>query len=272
MKITSYHVRDFNPPEVPVVVSIPHCGVYVPDTISADFASDYIRRLPMTDWYLHHLYDFLPALGITTIYGTYSRFVADLNRAPDDKQLYPGRFETGMVALKTFWGEDVYHTPPSKEEVERRRLLVHAPYHARLMELLQSKITRFSGVVLIDAHSVASRSNLLHGDLQHDVYLGDRDGKTNSGWLTRAAEQGFRAAGLKVVRNKPYKGGYITEHYGQIDQVAALQIEMRWGLYLDENHPDQALKYSGFNPFKKTLHDVFEQLLLETRQRKYGIK
>lgn len=272
MKITSYHVRDFNPPEVPVVVSIPHCGIYVPDAISADFASDYIRRLPMTDWYLHHLYDFLPSLGITTIYGTYSRFVADLNRAPDDKQLYPGRFETRMVALKTFWGEDIYHTPPSSEEVERRRLLVHTPYHARLTELLQSKITRFGGVVLIDAHSVASRANLLHGELQHDVYLGDRDGKANSGWLTRVVEKSFRMAGLKVVRNNPYKGGYITEHYGLMDQVAALQIEMRWGLYLDENHPDQALKHPGFAPFKNTLRDVFGLLLGEVREHKYDFK
>ena len=255
-----------------MLVSIPHCGIYIPEAISADFATDYIRRQPMADWYLHHLYDFLPSLGITTIYGTYSRFVADLNRPPDGKQLYPGRFETGMVALKTFWGEDIYHTPPSQEEVERRRLLVHAPYHARLMELLQSKITRFGGVVLIDVHSVASRANLLHGALQHDVYLGDRDGKTNSGWLTRTVEQGFRGAGLRVVRNNPYKGGYITQYYGEIDQVAALQIEMRWGLYLDENHPDQALGYPSFNPFKKILRDVFELMLGEVRQHKTGMK
>src|SRR5215469_2564241 len=258
MQISPFHVRDFNPPEMPIVVSIPHCGIYVPEAISADFASDAIRRLPMTDWYLHHLYDFLPSLGVTTIYATYSRFVADLNRPPDDKPLYPGRFETGFVALKTFWGDDIYRTAPTREEVEHRRLLVHAPYHARLLELLQSKITRFGSVVLIDAHSVASRANLLHGELQHDVYLGDRDGTTNSGWLTENVEMSFRNAGLKAVRNHPYKGGYITQHYGELDQVAALQIEMRWGLYMDENQPDKALQHSGFLPFKRTLRDVFE--------------
>lgn len=249
-----------------MVVSIPHTGIYVPDTIAADFASDAIRRLPMTDWYLHHLYDFLPALGVTTIYGTYSRFVADLNRPPDDKPLYPGRFETGIVAQKTFWGEDIYKTPPSPEEVDRRREMVHAPYHARLRELLESRITRFGGVVLIDAHSVASRANKLHGELKDDIYLGDRDGKSNSGWLTETAEKAFRVENLKVVRNNPYKGGYITEHYGALPRVAALQIEMRWGLYLDEQHPDAPPTHARFSAFKKTLRGVFGVLMAEVKR------
>ena len=268
MKISSFHIRDASTKEVPVVVSIPHTGIYVPESIRAEFASSHIRSLPMTDWYLHHLYDFLPAMGVTTIYGTYSRFVADINRPPDDKPLYPGRYETGFVALKTFWGEDIYAHPPGPDEIRQRRELVHAPYHARLLELLQSRITRFGGVVLIDAHSVASRANLLHGPLTDDVYLGDRDGKTNSGWLTNNIEHGFRAAGLSVVRNNPYKGGYITDHYGSLPRVAALQVEMRWGLYLDEAHPEKTPTHARFNAFKSLLSDVFTGLLAEVNKRR----
>lgn len=272
MKIASFHVRDASSTEVPIVVSIPHTGIYVPDAIRSEFASSYIRSLPMTDWYLHHLYDFLPAMGITTIYGTYSRFVADINRPPDDKPLYPGRYETGFVALKTFWGEDIYHQPPGQEEVKRRRDLVHAPYHARLLELLQSRITRFGGVVLIDAHSVATRANLLHDKLQDDIYLGDRDGQTNSGWLTSKVEEGFRHAGLKVARNNPYKGGYITAHYGAMPRVAAVQVEMRWGLYLDEQHPDRTPTHAKFGAFKAVLSDVFTGLIGEVHRRGRIIK
>jgi N-formylglutamate amidohydrolase len=267
MKITPYHIREPSAPELPLVVSIPHCGIYVPEAIAADFASGHIRSLPMTDWYLHHLYDFLPALGVTTIFANYSRFVADLNRPPDDAPLYPGRFETGCVPLKTFWGEDIYRTPPTGEEIATRRELVHAPYHARLLELLQSRITRFGGVVLMDAHSVVSRANLLHGELQDDIYLGDRDGTSNPGWLTDAAERGFRGMGLKVVRNKPYKGGYITEHYGRLPRVAALQIEMCWRLYMDEQHPEQALNHPNFTRFKRLLKDVLTDLVMEARKQ-----
>ncbi len=38
-----------------------------------------------------------------------------------------------------------------------------------------------------------------------------------------------------VVRNKPYAGGYITEHYGNPSAgLHAVQIEINRGLYMDE--------------------------------------
>ncbi|MGH8373424.1 MAG: N-formylglutamate amidohydrolase [Gammaproteobacteria bacterium] len=256
MKIKPYELREPVADETPVVVSIPHTGVYLPEAIAADFASDYIRSLPMTDWHLHELYDFLPALGVTTIFATYSRFIADLNRPPDNTPLYPGRFETGFVALKTFWDEEIYRTPPSEEEIARRRELVHAPYHSKLHELLQAKIAKFGHAVLIDAHSVASRANQVHPALTDDIYLGDRDGTSNSGWLTQTVEQAFLGQALKVVRNNPYKGGYITQHYGGMEKIEALQIEMRWGLYMDEQDPPGALQHPNFNKMKAGLQDV----------------
>jgi len=268
MKIAPFEVRMPSAREVPLLVSIPHTGVHVPEAIAADFASDYIRNLPMTDWHLHDLYDFLPSLGITTLYATYSRFVADLNRPPDDTPLYPGRFETGFVALKTFWGDDIYHIPPHAEEIARRRELVHAPYHAKLLELLQAKIARFGAVVLVDAHSVASRANKLHGELKDDIYLGDRDGRSNSGWLTTRVEGSFRQAGFMVVRNDPYKGGYITDHYGKLPEVAALQLEMAWRLYMDEADPANGPAHPNFARFKKVLKGVFSTLVDEIKHRK----
>lgn len=268
MDISPFAVREPAAAELPLLVSIPHTGTHVPEAIAADFASDYIRSLPMTDWHLHELYDFLPALGATTIYATYSRFVADLNRPPDDTPLYPGRFETGFVASKTFWGEDIYHTPPHAEEIARRLERVHAPYHRRLKELLQSKIARFGAVVLIDAHSVASRANRLHGELKDDIYLGDRDGRTNSGWLTSQVEKSFRNAGHKVVRNDPYKGGYITDHYGKLPEVAALQVEMAWRLYLDEADAPHGTTHPNFARFKRVLQGVFGELAESLAHRK----
>lgn len=265
-----YEIRAPAVQETPLLVSIPHTGTYVPPGIEAQFASAYIRGLPMTDWHLHHLYDYLPDLGATTIYATYSRFVADLNRAPDDAPLYPGRFETGFVALKTFWGEEIYRTMPDAREIERRRQLVHAPYHRKLRELLQMKIRKFGRAVLIDAHSVASRANLLHGPLTDDIFLGDRDGRSNSGWLTEVADTAFRAQGFRVARNRPYKGGYITDHYGKQDTVEALQIEMCERVYMDEQDPAGALMYRGFVPAKKQIQSVLQAVSDETLRRSSG--
>ncbi|MGH8292929.1 MAG: N-formylglutamate amidohydrolase [Gammaproteobacteria bacterium] len=265
-----YEIRLPAVEEIPLLVSIPHTGTYVPPEIAAQFASDYIRGLPMTDWHLHHLYDYLPALGATTIYATYSRFVADLNRAPDDAPLYPGRFETGCVALKTFWGEEIYRTPPGRQEIERRRQIVHAPYHARLLELLQMKIRKFGRAVLIDAHSVASRANLLHAALTDDIFLGDRDGRSNSGWLTEVADTAFRAQGLRVARNRPYKGGYITDHYGKPQTVEALQIEMCERVYMDEVDPAGALQHPHFVPAKAQIRCVIQAVCDEAARHRAG--
>ena len=265
-----YEIRAPAAEETPLLVSIPHTGTWVPPEIAAQFASDYIRGLPMTDWHLYHLYDYLPALGATTIYATYSRFVADLNRPPDNTPLYPGRFETGCVALKTFWGEEIYRTAPGPQEIERRRQLVHAPYHAKLLELLQMKIRKFGRAVLVDAHSVPSRANLLHAALTDDIFLGDRDGRSNSGWLTEVADTAFRAQGFRVAHNRPYKGGYTTDHYGKLDAVEALQIEMCERVYMDEADPAGALQHPRFVPAKQQIRRAIQAVCDEAARRQGG--
>lgn len=253
-------------PAVPIVVSIPHTGTYILADIAANLASDAMRELPMTDWHLHHLYDFLPLLGVTTIYATWSRFVADMNRPPVPRELYPGRFETGLVATETFWGDTIWQTPPDAAEIERRRRLVHAPYHAALARLLREARGKFGRVTLIDAHSVASRASKLHAELTDDIYLGDRDGASNSGALTEIVENHFLAAGFKVVRNAPYKGGYITDNYGRWDNVEALQIEMCQRLYMEEDDPQGALRQAKFSRIKAVLFDLFRALCAGQRR------
>ena len=45
----------------------------------------------------------------------------------------------------------------------------------------------------------------------------------------------LRNKGYSVSRNKPYAGGFITEHYGRPSSgLHALQIEINRGLYMDE--------------------------------------
>lgn len=241
---------------VPLIVNIPHTGTFVPEAIRKSLASEAMRALPMTDWYLHHLYDFLPGLGVTTLFANYSRFVVDLNRSPDAASLYPGRFETSLVATRTFWGEEIFREPPDAQTVEQRCRLYHEPYHRKLAQLLQEHVQRFGKVVLIDAHSVASRASLLHGKLTDDIYLGDRDGTSCNAWLTGCVAESFQQAGLKVVKNAPYKGGYTTAHYGLSPAVDALQIEMCQRLYMQENNPRYEPTAAGFVKMRKVLQSV----------------
>lgn len=246
---------------VPVLVSIPHTGVEVPEAIMATLAGPPMTALPMTDWHLHELYDFLPGLGITTIHAVYSRFVVDLNRSPKAAPLYPGRFETGLVPLETFQGEAVFRQPPDPQEIERRRQRYHAPYHAELLRLLMDLRQRFGHAVLIDAHSVASVANRLHDALADDIYLGDRDGLSCGDWLRDALAGSFAKQGLSVAINQPYKGGFITDHYGRLEDIEAIQIEMCQRVYMEEGQPSGALAHPRFEITRCLLRQVFAELL-----------
>lgn len=245
---------------LPLVVSIPHTGTWLPEAVRATLASPAMHAQPMTDWHLHRLYEFLPALGATTIFATASRFVVDLNRPPEPQPLYPGRFETGLVPLETFQGERVFAAPPDAAEIEARRLAWHAPYHARLAALLDEMRARFGRVVLLDAHSVASAPNRLHGALCDEIYLGDRDGRSCQRWLRDLLQAGFAAEGFRVALNAPYKGGYITDHYGRAAGVDALQIEMAQRVYMDEDDPAGGPDHPRFVAAQQQLLRVFSAL------------
>ena len=60
-----------------------------------------------------------------------------------------------------------------------------------------------------------------------DIVLGDRYGTSCATALTDLVEVALRARGYAVARNKPYAGGFITEHYGEPALGRhALQIEI----------------------------------------------
>jgi N-formylglutamate deformylase len=246
--------------ELPVLVSIPHTGTLMTPEVSRDLASDAMREGAMADWHLDALYAFLPEFGIDVIHAVYHRFVIDLNRPPVAMPLYPGRFETSLVPLETFHGEPVYLRPPAAEEIARRLALYHAPYHAAITRRLEEKVAKFGHCYLVDAHSVESRPSRLHGALVQDVFLGDRDGTTCDPWFTDLIQNAFVRRGLKVSRNAPYKGGYITAHYGGGDFVQSLQIEMCQRLYMTEGEPGTALASTKFAQMQRLLRDVFGDL------------
>lgn len=255
-----FGLRTPTAPPIPLVVSIPHTGTWLPPDVRAALASPAMHALPMTDWHLHQLYDFLPALGATTLFATVSRFVIDLNRPPAPRPLYPGRFETGLVPLETFHGQPVFREAPSAEEVEARRIAWHTPYHARLQSLLDALRAEFGRVVLVDAHSVASGPNKLHAALEKEIYLGDRDGATCGPQLLQAMLEGFQAEGLEVSVNAPYKGGYITDHYGRQDGVEAIQVEMAQRVYMDEDDPAGGPGHPRFGAARSMLERVLARL------------
>jgi N-formylglutamate amidohydrolase len=65
--------------------------------------------------------------------------------------------------------------------------------------------------------------------------VGDRYGTSCAPDFVDAVEYELRRHGYAVQRNKPYAGGFITEHYGNpAGECHAMQIEVSRALYMDE--------------------------------------
>ncbi|MBT8142061.1 MAG: hypothetical protein HKN88_03325 [Gammaproteobacteria bacterium] len=251
-------------PALPVLASIPHSGTYVPDDIRVLFANKSVAHLPMTDWFLYHLYDFLPGLGVSVVAANVSRYVIDMNRSPLPLELYPGRFETKLVADSDFQGRSIFSSYPSQQQIDLYTQQVHVPYHRALQQCLTSLQQAHGKVYLFDLHSIAKSATLIHAELDKDIYLGDRDGNSCSGQWTQMIADEFMQHKFSVQKNQPYKGGYITHHYGQDANVEALQIEMNQEVYMQSEHAGDAqlaVQSQRFIQAKTRLEALFVALL-----------
>ncbi len=225
---------------VPLLVSFPHVGTEVPADIAARLTPA-AQMLADTDWHLPRLYQFVRALGASTLVARYSRYVIDLNRPPDDTNLYPGQDTTGLVPLDTFRRQPLYApgAAPDAAEIAQRRERYWAPYHAALAAELARLHAQHGVAVLWDAHSIASvLPRFFEGKLP-DLNLGTADGASCARALQQAVTNQLSAQReFTWVVNGRFKGGYITRRYGQpADGVHALQMEMCFSTYMDETPP-----------------------------------
>ncbi len=224
----------------PLLVSMPHVGLEVPDAIRSRFTAE-AAILPDTDWHVDRLYDFLEALDATVITARYSRYVIDLNRAPDNRALYAGANNTELCPTTTFAETAIYKegSGPDAAEVEERRVAYWQPYHSRLAETLEEMLAAHGQVLLWDAHSIRSRVPRFFEGRLPDLNLGTAGGESVGPGLEDAllAEAG-RSADYSHVLNGRFKGGYITRAYGNPGRgVHAVQLELSEATYMDENPP-----------------------------------
>jgi N-formylglutamate deformylase len=221
----------------PLLVSIPHAGTEVPAEIARRF-TDVGRDLPDTDWYVDKLYEFAAALGASIVLATYSRYVVDLNRAPDSATLYVSSPTSPVCAVQTFAGQAIYRagSGPDEAEIADRVERYWHPYHQCIAEELWRIRSEHGYALLWDAHSIMSRvPGLFDGELPA-FNLGTRDHaacpEAVAQTLLHAIEQDGR---YSAVLNGRFKGGYITLAYGRpADRVWAVQLELAQRTYMNE--------------------------------------
>ena len=227
----------FRAGSTPLLVSMPHTGTHVPDWLAPRLTRA-AKPLPDTDWHLEPLYDFLADCGATVLVATHSRYVVDLNRPPDNTNLYPGQDTTGIVPLDTFHKEALYLAgfAPSDAEARSRIDEYWKPYHAKLAEELARLKAQYGYALLWDAHSIFSTLPRFFAGKLPDFNLGTADGRSCRDGLGEKLLA--RVTGFSKVLNGRFKGGYITRTYGEpARSVHAVQLELSEAIYMDERPP-----------------------------------
>lgn len=225
---------------LPLLVSIPHGGEYIPDDL-AEKMTPTALQVADTDWHLHRLYQFAVEMGASVIRSNYSRYVIDLNRAPDGSSLYPGQTTTGLCPLEAFRGEPVYRSEalqPDEAEIQSRVAQYWQPYHQALQAELQRIRAAHGSVLMWEAHSIACRlPRLFEGQLP-DLNIGTFNGKACADAISQAAAAAAKESTYTSVVDGRFKGGYLTRHYGNpAEHIHTIQLEMAQYIYMNEDAP-----------------------------------
>ncbi|NUU65929.1 N-formylglutamate deformylase [Enterobacteriaceae bacterium BIT-l23] len=230
---------DFHQGSAPLLVSIPHAGTRLTPEAEQGLSPEALP-LPDTDWHIPELYDFATGLGASIIRGHYSRFVVDLNRAPDDTPLYASA-TTGLFPQTLFDGTPAWKAGKEPDDACRQRWLaeIWQPYHQKLQAELARIRQQHGYVVLYDAHSIASVIPRLFDGALPDINLGTNDGRSCPPAMAQAMVELCESyPQYRYVLNGRFKGGYITRQYGSpARRQYAVQVELAQCNYMRESHP-----------------------------------
>jgi len=236
---------------VPFVFNSPHSGRVYPRRFLAmtRLDAEAIRR--SEDCYVDELFAGAAAeLGAPMLAADFPRAYLDVNREPWEldprmfseplpafANIRSPRVAGGLGTIPKLVGEgmEIYGRRLPLAEAMDRVEHIYKPYHECLKRLVTRTHARFGHAVLIDCHSMPASIRLGEGGVRPDFIVGDRFGASASAGLSAHAIRLLSSLGYKVAHNKPYAGGFITEHYGRPARgLHALQIEVNRGLYMDE--------------------------------------
>jgi N-formylglutamate amidohydrolase len=245
-----YLVNAPAPQVAPFILCSPHSGsIYPLDFLKLSRLSPLSLR-KSEDCFVDELFMPIATEGVPLIAARFPRAFLDVNREPYelDPELFaeplPDFANTqsvrvagglGTIARIVADGEAIYRTKlPLALGLERVERL-YIPFHAALAELIETTRRQFGYAILLDCHSMPSASMAPAGGPRPDIVLGDRFGASADCKITRFLKDLLAGMGYEVQMNRPYAGGYITEHYGRpARDVHAVQIEINRGLYLNE--------------------------------------
>ena len=258
-------VRVESPPSgvvaIPLVFDSPHSGRHYPADFAYACEFQHLRKAEDTD--VDDLYSFAPALGATLVCAEFPRSYLDPNRRVEDidTSMIDGQW-LGPVNLspKTKSGigliwrvlddnSPIYARKLSVAEVSRRIERCYSTYWAAVTHAIEAAHAAHGRMVHVNCHSMPAVAGTVSwvktGTPFADVVLGDRDGSTCAPEMTALLAAAFRAEGLSVAINDPYKGVELVKRFGLPQEHRhSIQIELNRKLYMNEATRERNANYA----------------------------
>ncbi|HSI40399.1 MAG TPA: N-formylglutamate amidohydrolase [Xanthobacteraceae bacterium] len=234
----------------PILFNSPHSGVVYPQAFVAQSRLELAALRRSEDSFVDALFEGVTQAGMPFMRAHFPRCYLDVNREPYelDPRMFEGRLPAyantrsmrvagglGTVARIVGESQEIYGRRIPVDEAIARIETYYKPYHRTLRRLLVQLQRDFGVAVLVDCHSMPSMTGGRDERQRADIVIGDRYGTSCAAVIPDLIEDELRGRGYAVARNKPYAGGFITEHYGNpASGMHAVQIEINRALYMDE--------------------------------------
>ena len=244
----------------PIIFNSPHSGsVYPYDFLSAS-RIDLLTLRRSEDSFMDELITDLSGRGFPTVRVNFPRSYVDVNREPYelDPRMFSGRLPSfantrsmrvagglGTIPRVVGDGQEIYRERLSVDDALSRIEALYKPYHRALRRLINKVHQAFGTVVVVDCHSMPSIGVSRDEPRRPDVVIGDRYGTSCAPLLPDTVENTMSRLGYSVGRNKPYAGGFITEHYGNpAAGLHAIQLELNRAIYMDERRREKGPRFA----------------------------
>jgi len=247
------------------IVHVPHDSREVPGEVRSQFVLNEsaldMEILKMTD----HLTYALFAKGLPraqVVRSTVSRLVVDVERFERDQDEVMSARGMGAIYMKTQEGA---HLRRDLSLEERNELLNkwYRPHHQLLTDSVDFALAQFGQAIVIDAHSfpkLALPYEMNQGGDRPEICIGSDDFHT-PGQLVDSLVCQFEKAGLTTGVNDPFSGALVpAKHYRKDKRVAAVMIEVRRDVYLNESTGEPT---SNFSQISKIIQSCLELSILE---------
>lgn len=265
-----------NPGErrAPLLFNSPHSGAVYPKSFLSIARLDPLTLRRSEDTFVDELFACAVTKGAGFMRAHFPRAYLDVNREPYelDPRMFEGRLPPyantrslrvagglGTIARLVGENQEIYRSRLPVAEALSRIDSLYKPYHSALTKALLDIHQTAGCAVLIDCHSMPSTTSRRTERYRADIVLGDRYGTSCAPEITSLVERSLSRLGYTVALNRPYAGGYITEHYGNpAMQFHALQIEINRGLYMEEA---TLTKNAGFSSLANHLDQMMDDLI-----------